>query len=292
MGFTRLRIVGLLGLSLLPTAARGQVLFDWPLRASPQPEAVLFGAGAVFWNPGGLSSSVGSEPEVWVLHVDGPDATGIGGAALAGVFDLPTNLRVGVGYSHLGIDDIPRTSTSPTPDPGEINVSEDIASVALAWSLGSRTGVGGAVRVYRGAAAGDAHTHGQADIGIHHRSNLPLSPRFGVALAGLGRNWRILGGSEALLGRLAAARIPIRFGYGFQLDRSLDPLEHRVSLRASWMDQFRLGMGLSFLGEDEGWSPLWMLGADLGRYSIGVLRESLANDFGPVHFFRASVQFH
>jgi hypothetical protein len=57
------------------------------------------------------------------------------------------------------------------------------------------------------------------------------------------------------------------------------------------MDQLRFGMGVSYLGKGDGWSPLWMLGAEIGRYSLGVLRESLANDFGPVHFFQASVRF-
>ena len=33
----------------LPVAVRGQVIFDWPIRTAPQPEAVLTGAGSVFW---------------------------------------------------------------------------------------------------------------------------------------------------------------------------------------------------------------------------------------------------
>jgi hypothetical protein len=33
-----------------------------------------------------------------------------------------------------------------------------------------------------------------------------------------------------------------------------------------------------------------MIGLDLDRYAFSVLREALANDFGPVHFYRASVR--
>ncbi len=57
------------------------------------------------------------------------------------------------------------------------------------------------------------------------------------------------------------------------------------------MDQLHLGAGFSHLESGDGWTPLWMLGADIGRYSLSVLRESLANGFGPVHFFQAAIRF-
>lgn len=56
------------------------------------------------------------------------------------------------------------------------------------------------------------------------------------------------------------------------------------------MEQFHAGVGLTHLGREDGWTPLWMLGLELGRYSFSVLREELANNFGPVHFYRASVR--
>ncbi len=135
---------------LFPFGVEGQTIFDWPIRAAPQPEAVLTGAGAVFWNPGSLVSEVGTSQEIWVVHVDGPDATGVRGVATAGVIDLPLGLRGGVGYWHLGIQDIPRTTTSPHHEPGEINIAEDVAILALARNLAGRSGVGGALRLSEG----------------------------------------------------------------------------------------------------------------------------------------------
>ena len=287
----RLSAAAALVASFSPATVGGQMIFDWPLRAAPQPEAVLTGAGAVFWNPGSLVSEVGTSEEVWILHIDGPDATGVRGVAASGAFDLAGGFRGGIGYWHLGIQDIPRTTTSPHLEAGEINIAEDVALLAIAKNMGDRTGIGGAFRFQRGAAGREARTRMEGEVGIHHQSMLPLSPRFGLTVRGLGGDFRTLGGVEGTLPPLASSRIPIRVGYGFQVDESIDPLDHRISLRGSWMDQLHLGMGLSYLGKGNGWTPLWMLGADLGRYSVSVLRESLANSFGAVHFFQASLRF-
>ncbi len=288
--FRALTVLALL-VSLHPFGVEGQVIFDWPIRAAPQPEAVLTGAGAVFWNPGSLVSEVGTSQEIWVIHVDGPDATGVRGVAISGVIDLPMGLRGGVGYWHLGIQNIPRTTKSPQREAGEINIAEDVAVLAVSKDFLGNTGVGGALRFRRGAAGNEARSDVVGEIGIHHRSGLPLTPRFGLTIRGSSGDMETLGGVELSLPPLASARIPIRFGYGFLADEGIQPVDHRVSLRGSWMDQLHLGAGFSHLENGDGWTPLWMLGADIGRYSLSVLRESLANGFGPVHFFQAAIRF-
>ncbi|MFO8174087.1 MAG: hypothetical protein R6T96_07360, partial [Longimicrobiales bacterium] len=111
----------------VPAAAGGQLIFDWPVRSVARPEAVLTGAGAVFWNPGSLAASAGTHQEFWITHIDGPDATGVGGLALAGTLDLPAGIRAALGYWHLGIPDIPITTDSPAQDFGTMEVAEDVA---------------------------------------------------------------------------------------------------------------------------------------------------------------------
>lgn len=267
------------------------MIFDWPIRTAPQPEAVLTGAGAVFWNPGGLVAEVGTQQEAWMLHVDGPDVTGVRGVGVAGVFDLPQGIRGSIGYWHLGIHDIPRTTTSPHQGTGEISITEDVALLSLAYSPWSRGGVGGAIRFSRGAAGGDSKSQASGEVGIHHHSTFPWSPRLGLVFRGIGGDFKTMGGVEANPATLASGRIPIRVGYGIQLGDQFGWTDHRFSLRGSWKDQLNLGLGMSYLGADNGWTPLWMAGADLGRYSISILREALANDFGSVHFFQASIRF-
>jgi len=279
-----------LGVFLLPGQSEGQVIFDWPLRAAVQPEGVLTGAGAVFWNPGGLAPRADAPQEIWVIHVDGPDATGVRGVGAAGVANLPAGMRIGVGYWHLGIENIPRTTSSPSPEPGGITVSEDVALLSLARVLGASTGVGAGIRFQRGAVGKEARSRMVGDVGVHHGFRLPLSPRFGLSLQGLGGDLVTVLGAEATLASLAGSRIPIRGGLGLQAREGLDLVDKRLSLRGSWMDQLHLGLGLSHLADGGGWTSIWALGADLGRYSLSVLREGLANDFGPVHYFQASVR--
>lgn len=276
---------------LLPGGLSGQTIFGWPLRAAVQPEGVLTGAGAVFWNPGGLAAQAGTQQEAWIIHVDGPDVTGVRGAGAAGVLDLPVGVRAGIGYWHLGVHDIPRTTTSPSQEIGDIDVSEDVAVLSLTWGLGHRTGIGCGVRFERGSAGRYARSRMAGEVGISHSSGLPLLPRFGFALQGLGQDWKAVLGTEAKVATLAAGRIPVRAGYGIQSGSGFHRLDHRFSLRGSWMDQIHLGMGVSRLADGDGWTSLWTLGADLGRYSLSILRESLANNFGPVHYFQASIRF-
>jgi hypothetical protein len=270
--------------------AKGQLLFDWPIRSDIHPEGVLTGAGALFWNPGGLSPAAGKGREVWIAHIDGPDATGVRGVAGIGTMDLPLGLRGAVGYWHLGIPDIPRTTDSPLHGLGTVEVAEDVLLLGLAKDVNASTGMGGALRLQRASAAGNIRSRIEGDLGVSSAPRLPFSPRFGLALRGLGGNPSILAGVEAGFPPLAKGRLPIRVGYGFERERGSGVLEQRYSLRGSWMEQIHAGFGLLHQGEGDGWSPLWMLGLDLGRYSFSVLREELANNFGPSHLYRASVR--
>jgi hypothetical protein len=274
----------------VPGSARGQLLFDWPIRAVPQPEAILTGAGAVFWNPGGISEGVGSGQEIWLTHVDGPDATGVRGLALAGTVNLPLRLRGGLGYWHLGIPDIPRTTDSPLVGSGTVEVAEDVLVLALTRDLEAPVGIGGDLRFHRASVAGEVRTRMEGDVGLHLRPPIALSPRFGLALRSLGQDPRILAGVEIGLPALARSRIPLHLGYGVEKRPGQGGVEQRFSFRASWIERFQAGFGLTRWEKEDGWTALWMLGLDFDRYSFSVLRENLANGFGPVHFYRASVR--
>ena len=202
----------LLGLLAGPGTARGQILFDWPIRAVPQPEAVLTGAGALLWNPGGLARAPSPGRNVWITHVDGPDATGVRGLAVAGNLDLPLGLRGAAGYWHLGIPDIPRTTTSPLHGAGTIEVAEDVLLLGLAGDLGLRTGVGAALRLERGSAAGETRTRVAGDLGLSATPNLPLSPHLGVAIRGMGETPSLLAGGEVGLPPWPVSASPCTWG--------------------------------------------------------------------------------
>jgi hypothetical protein len=277
--------------SAAPCSVGAQSLFDWPIRADLAPEAVLPGSGAIFWNPAGIAS-LPSLQEVWVMHIDGPDATGVSGVAAGGIVDLPLGVRGGVGYWHLGIQDIPRTTTSPEQQDGSISVGEDGAVLSAGRVFWNGTGIGAGLRVSRGEVGREARSDAEGLLGVYQRVEaLPLDPRVGLAVHGLGRKAKAIGGLELTLPALAAGRIPIRIGYGLQVNGDERSREHRLSFRVSWMEQVHGGFGLNGFGNGDGWTPMWLLGADVGRYSFSVLRESLANGFGAIHFFRAALRF-
>jgi hypothetical protein len=95
---------------------------------------------------------------------------------------------------------------------------------------------------------------------------------------------------EVSLPPLASGRLPLRLGYGFETDRGPGPLEQRISVRGSWLEQIHAGLGAHRGAAADGWTLLWMLGTDLGRYSLSVLREGLPNGFGAVHFYRLAIR--
>jgi hypothetical protein len=252
---------------------------------------VVTGAGAVFWNPGSLSARVGTQSELWVTHVDGPDVTGVQGIAVAGTLDLVLGLRGGVGYWHLGIPDIPRTTDSPLVGSGEVEVAEDALTFVLLRDFEAPIGFGGGLGLHRASVAGEVATRLEGHVGLHLRPPLPLSPRFGLAFRGLGQEPRLLLGTELGLPPLARSRLPLHVGYGLEKKPGPGGVEQRISLRGSWVERIHAGIGLTRWGKEDGWTTLWMAGLDLGRYAFSVLREELANGFGPVHFYRASVRF-
>jgi hypothetical protein len=290
---TVLRSSALAGLVtlLLPVGGWAQLVFDWPIRDTPVPEAVLTGAAAIFWNPGSLTARMGTRQEVWVAHVDGPDVSGIGGVAAAAVLDLPLGIRAGLGYWHLGISDIPRTVDSPLPAPGSLRVTEDAAVLTLSRGMAAPAGAGGSLRFLRGEAGGVSRTRLVGDVGVHIRSDLPLAPRFGLTVRNIGANPDLLAGTEVFLPPLARGRLPLWAGYGMEIRGRTRTVEQRFSLRGSWRGLLHAGTGLTRWGRGDDWTALLMIGADLGRYSLSVLREGLANGFGAVHYFRAAVGF-
>jgi hypothetical protein len=86
----------------------------------------------------------------------------------------------------------------------------------------------------------------------------------------------------------AITDIGSRVGYGIRGGDGMPGLEHRVGLTATWRQMLTASIGAMSAAAGEGRSWEATLGASLrvNRYELGILRESLSNDFGAAYSFR------
>ena len=84
-----------------------------------------------------------------------------------------------------------------------------------------------------------------------------------------------------------------RIGYGVRGGDALPGAEHRVALGATWRSLVSITAGVmsGSGGEGRSWEPTLGASLHVNRYELGVLRESLANDFGAAYSFRLRVGF-
>ncbi|MBI4519998.1 MAG: hypothetical protein HY701_04125 [Gemmatimonadetes bacterium] len=274
---------------VLPAPAAGQVLLRWPVRGAPQPEVLLSGGAAALWNPAGLASFEGSRGQIWISHVDGPDATDLSGFAAAVTGAIPWLGRIGVAYQHLGVGEIPRTDESPIGS-GVLDIGEDVLSASLARIVREGAAVGVAARYARAGHSGRVEDQLTLDGGVVLSSGVALAPRLAFMIAGFPGQpaWRggLDVGTRERPGRSWTARVA--YGAADRFDRA--GIEHRISLGTTWWTQLHTAVGLMRTAEDGSWTGLWMLGADFPPYSIGVLGEQLPNDFGTAMYYRFAIE--
>ena len=287
---SRAGLAAVLLTSALPLPSEAQVLFDWPVRSTTAPEALTTGAPALLWNPAGASRAISRDRQIWVVHVDGPDASGIQGLAGAFAFDLPVIGRVGAAYQHLGVPDIPLTTESPEPLPGSLTVTEDLLVLSLARSLMEGTGLGASVRFMRGTVGSDRRDRVSVDVGAQTRFGGEPAAGVGAVLRSVGTRTTLIVGGDARL-PLPWPELDLRGGYGLQtLLARVDPV-HQVSLRGVWDRTLVVGAG-TLVHPEGAWTGLFEVRVDIGRYSLGAVREGLPNAFGASYAFQISIDLN
>lgn len=275
--------------------ARAQQFLDWTIRTRAEPEALSRGAEAVFWNPAGLGLLAG-RGEGLMAALQSSDDVGLKGLAAAGALHLARGTAMAVGYQHFGIDDIGRTGVTP-PDSGGadlMSVGEDRLTLGAAQPLGRRAWVGGLVEYDRsnsGVGITDGFTFG---AGALLTGSGRLEPQVGVAAVALSGSTRWRAGVRATVPLPAAVPAAVRVSYGIvgQSDRSGRP-EQRLAVTGDWHE--RLTLSLAEVAEKSDGSTAYTTEAmaefRVGRYVLGVVRESLANDFGSALSVHLGVRF-
>lgn len=290
-----MRILFLCFLCCIPLAgeASAQRVFDeWPVRTTAGPDALQRGAAAVYWNPAAISTH-DRRGEVLVNDQRTPDVIGVGGFAAAAAWRLDARTTIGAAYQHVAIDDIGETSESPLPDEGAsptFSIGEDQIFLGAAHQVGNAITAGAGVRYDRSNEIGFNESTTSLTAGFLFNPTLKViarwSPAVGAGVVARRDGVRWSGGVDFALP--AVGGIASRAGYGARGGEGLAGLEHRLGITGVWRDLLVVTLGAmnGTGGGERVWEPT--LGASLrvSRYELGVLRESLSNDFGAAYSFR------
>lgn len=288
MNFLRGSIVGG-GLLLLGAApASSQVILDWPIRTHGEAEALSRGASAAFTNPAGLAR-VG-RLEALVVDLSSPEEIGIGGIAVAAAAALPGRFSVGASYAHLSLGRIPVTTISPTtfePTQPELEIAEDRFTLAVARPIVAGAELGAMIGYQRaGYDLGTLETV-RVGAGAAIRPALRLDPEIAGSIDYGDGDFHWLAGAGLALPVRDLSDVRMRLSYGIE-GGDATRLSHRFTLGAVWRERIRVSGG--FERQDaEGaiaWEPALAGAVTLGRYELGVVRETMPNGFGAAYFYR------
>ena len=274
---------------VLAGGARAQELLgDWTFRTRVEPDALSQGAGAVFWNPAGLGMVAG-RGEALVAALQSSEAVGLKGFAAAAARTFRRGTTLGLGYQHLGVDDIGRGDDPDKPeDDGTatlINVGEDRLTVSAAQPLSHLGWVGALVEYDRSSMGVGTNSGVAVGAGMLLRGGGRLQPLLGASAMTLSGDTRWRAGVGIRLPVDGPSGFMLRASYGLSGESARSGLlDHRLSLTATWRDRITLSGGA--LASRTGYSntivPTGVAEFRVNRYSLGVVHESVANGFGGV----------
>lgn len=272
--------------------AVAQRLLDLPVRAWAGADATVRGAAAVFWNPAAIAPM--GQIEAVVFDVLAPDPTGLEGFAAAASFHVDSATVVAVGWHHVGVDGILRTTDSPlVEDATPLDLGEDAFALAASRSIGEILQAGVMARYVHASEIAEDRAVVEFGGGILLTPSMRFRPVFGAAVRAEreGAAWTA-GLDVTPFGRPGDVW---QAGASWGMDSG--PLRigttHRLSINGAWRDYVQLSVGAAGEPGVEGrtWTPIGGATLRLSRYALGILREEMPNDFGASHAFRFSVRF-
>ena len=280
------------GVTLTGTATAQRVFDDWPVRTGAGPDALLRGVEAVYWNPAAVTTET-YRGQVFIADQRTPDVIGVGGFAAAGAWRLDARTTIAAGYQHYGIDDIGETSESPLPDEGvspTFSIAEDQLHFGAAHILSPALQAGAGFRYDRSNESGIQENTTSLVAGFVFTPPIAALARFapsaGATLLARAGGVRWSGGVDFALPRLPD--LAARVGYGVRGGDGMPGLEHRAGVTATWKQMLTASAGAMSASGGEGrtWEATFGASLRVNRYELGILRESLSNDFGAAYSFR------
>jgi hypothetical protein len=269
----------------LPAAAGAQGLLDWPVRASAEHEALFRGAAAGLGNPAGAAEV--RRGEALVLDIRGPEATQVGGVAVAGAVRLRGFVPFAA-LTHLGVEAIPRTGSSPTDlGEAEMRVAEDVLTLGAARTVAPGLAAGAAARVRRSEVGGSRRTEAEVGAGATFRGRGAVAPNVAVAVFGGGArpSWQAAAEAEVTS---AGRPLAVRVGWGAEGIAEAAVMQ-RISVAGNWRGVLELSAAA--VPEPGNWQPQVGGVLRLGRYRLTALRELLDHGFGAAHTLGLGLEF-
>jgi hypothetical protein len=245
---------------------------------------------AVFWNPSQVSV-MQRRYEVSVMDLRAPGMTGVSGVAIAGSARLDERTVIALGYERIGVDDIEQTTTSPDVE-ATLDVSEHRFAAGASHALGARLHVGAGVQYTR-----LPEVSAQASVlaltgGVRLRPMLHVPLILAVMAATEGEDERWLAGVE-IASDERWDELTLRAQYGAAGGELAPGVTHRLTATAEWrgIAEVTAGALREPNGDDHSIQPVVGASVGLHRYRLGLVRESLPNDFGAAYSLRFSVGF-
>lgn len=274
--------------------AHAQGLLDWPIRATAGPAALSRGAEAVMWNPAAIRPAA-ARFEALVVDVAAPPAIGLDGISVAAAGRLTPRTALGAAYTHRGVDGIPHTTTSPSPDAArpDLAVGEDEVGLAAARRIGAGLDAGALVRYTRYSVLGRHDDWLGYGVGLVYSAGLPLRPSLaGTALVEPDRV-RWTAGLSAASPPIGEAGWTFAAGYGLSGGSGPARPVQRATARLGWGNRLALSLGLT--GEPEPRRTVWVpvVGGriTIDRYTLAILREQLPNRFEASYHYALLIRF-
>lgn len=266
----------------------GRDLLDFPIGALAEPP-VMASADVALWNPANIVPAAGNRGRVGFATVQTPTDLGISVVGVSLAASLPRGLAGALSAVRGSVAEIPRTTTDPTTEPGDIPYNTTMLSAGFARKSENVT-VGLALRYRTGTVDTERRGAFGADGGLLADSLLGLPIRGALSTFlwrpanGADEETDYSGALDAQLYKLDSTLV-VRGGYALTLVEQRT-VEHYVFAGASsrrW--EVRTGLARHQSAGEAEWSLRVGTGLQYGRYHIGVAREGARDGLGGIYQF-------
>lgn len=248
------------------------------------PPALERGPTGTFWNPAAAADRHGLAAAVEVLQT--PDVVSLSGILVGVSQRLASRVAVGAVAGRVSVEDLVRTTTSPTSEAGEIPAYEQLVGAAVAGLLGPLA-LGAILRVHDSQFAALAGSGVTVDLGFR------VTPWSRLTVAGASRFAPPGFGSDPAADYAAGAEYGVttasvwgapavvtgRYGVTYRDGVGVD---HLIGAGVALERRLRVDLGVTREGGygSGAWRSALSVAFQVGRYVIAIARGSGLNGVG------------